>query len=85
MRAHANCVENLPVFAAVVFAIYVAGINTPAINTLAVTVPVTRVGQTLVHVALPESNVSVSLRFAFFFTQVICVLAMAVLLLMELR
>jgi len=85
MRAHANCVENLPVFAAVVFAIYVAGINTPAINTLAVTVPVTRVGQTLVHVTLPESNVSVSLRFAFFFTQVICVLAMAVLLLMELR
>ena len=84
MRAHANCVENLPVFAAVVFAVYVAGINVHAINVLAIIVPGARIGQSLVHVALPETNAIVSIRFAFFFTQVICVLAMAVLLLLEL-
>ena len=26
MRAHANCVENLPVFCAIVFALYVSGV-----------------------------------------------------------
>lgn len=84
MRAHANCVENLPVFAAVVFAIYAAKISTPIINTLAVIVPIARVGQTLVHVVFPETNLTVSVRFLFFFTQVICVLAMAALLIFEL-
>ena len=83
MRAHANCVENLPVFAAVVFAVYAAGINAPAINVLAAIVPVARIGQSLVHVALPETSAVILVRFAFFFTQVICVLAMAVLLLLS--
>lgn len=85
MRAHANCVENLPVFGAVVFAIYVAEVSSTAMNALAVIVPIARVGQTLVHVALPETNRSVSVRFAFFFTQVICVLALAVLLLLAIH
>ena len=85
MRAHANCVENLPVFGAVVFSIHAAEISNSSINALAVIVPVARIGQTLVHVALPEKNSTVSLRFMFFLTQVICVLAMAVLLLLEIR
>ena len=84
MRAHANCVENLPVFAAVVFALYAANISTAAINTLALIVPIARIGQTLVHVAFAETNTSVSIRFIFFFSQVICVLTMAALLLIEL-
>ncbi len=85
MRAHANCVENLPVFGAVVFAIYAAGIGSSAINALSVIVPAARVGQTLVHVALPETNSTVSVRFIFFLTQVICVLAIAVLLLLAIH
>ena len=84
MRAHANCVENLPVFAAVVFAIFAANISTYAINTLAVIVPIARIGQTLIHVTFTETNTSVSVRFAFFLVQVICVLAMVVLLMLEL-
>ena len=84
MRAHANCVENLPVFAAVVFAIFAANISTDAINTLAVIVPIARIGQTLIHVTFTETNTSVSVRVAFFLVQVICVLAMVVLLMLEL-
>lgn len=84
MRAHANCVENLPVFAAVVFATFAANVSTPAINALAVIVPIARIGQTLIHVSFTETNTSVSVRFAFFLVQVICVLAMVVLLLLEL-
>jgi uncharacterized MAPEG superfamily protein len=83
MRAHANCVENLPVFAAVVFAVYAAGVENGLIDTLALCVPVARMGQTLVHVALPETNRNVSIRFAFFFVQILCVLAMAALLLVQ--
>lgn len=83
MRAHANCIENLPVFAAVVFAIYVAGFESATIDFLAVTVPIARVGQTVVHVMLPETNNTVTVRFAFFFTQVVCVLAMAIELLFQ--
>lgn len=84
MRAHANCVENLPVFAAVVFAIHAADISTSAIDTLAVIVPIARIGQTLVHVVLPETNTSVSIRFVFFLSQIVCVLAMVSLLLIAL-
>ena len=85
MRAHANCVENLPVFGAVVFAIYVAGVSTATINALAVIVPLARIGQTLTHVAFEETNTAVSVRFAFFLAQVICVLAMVTLLLVKLN
>lgn len=36
MRAHANCIENLPVFAVLVFALRVFGIADPAVDALCV-------------------------------------------------
>ena len=36
MRAHANCVENLPVFGAIVFGLYVANVSTALVNALVV-------------------------------------------------
>jgi uncharacterized MAPEG superfamily protein len=33
-RAHANCIENLPVFGAIVFALQVSGIDNPAVDGL---------------------------------------------------
>lgn len=77
MRAHANCVENLPVFAAIVVAIAVQGTTHPALNVLPAVFLAARVGQTVVHVALPATNATVSLRFAFFFPQLVCMLWMA--------
>lgn len=77
MRAHANCVENLPVFGAVVFALHVSGVQSPAANRLAVAVVAARVAQSLVHVALAQSSSVVSLRFAFFLAQIVCILWMA--------
>jgi uncharacterized MAPEG superfamily protein len=35
MRAHANCVENLPVYTAVVVAITAAGVMSPVLDLLA--------------------------------------------------
>ena len=58
MRAHANCVENLPVFGAIVFALYVGNVASALVNALSVAVLVARIMQSLVHVSFVYSNTS---------------------------
>ncbi|MFT7133124.1 MAG: putative MAPEG superfamily protein [Cyclobacteriaceae bacterium] len=79
MRAHANCIENLPVFGAIVFALYVSGVDGELVNALTVTVLVARIIQSLIHVGLLQTNIVVVLRFTFFLIQLICFLALAVM------
>jgi uncharacterized MAPEG superfamily protein len=79
MRAHANCVENLPVFAAVVVAVNASGIAGGVLDVLAMLYVAARVLQTLTHVAFEETPRAVGVRFAFFFTQLVCVGWMGVL------
>ena len=71
MRAHANCIENLPVFGAIVLAIYVSGIGGPTVNYLSIGILLTRIMQSLVHVCLVQTNTVVAVRFAFFFFQLV--------------
>jgi uncharacterized MAPEG superfamily protein len=80
MRAHANCIENLPVFAAIVLAAHAAGAVDGRLDLLAVTVPVARIFQTTIHVSLEQTNAVVSVRFSFFLVQVLAMIAMIVLL-----
>ena len=68
-RAHANCIENLPVFGAIVFGLYVGNVTGPLVDALAVSVLVTRVCQSLVHVCFVHSNTVAAVRFSFFFVQ----------------
>jgi uncharacterized MAPEG superfamily protein len=77
MRAHANCVENLPVYGAITLAAFAAQVATPAMDTLALTFIVARICQTLVHTALAETNATVLIRFLFFLTQIVVMLWMA--------
>lgn len=72
MRAHANCIENLPVFGAIVFALHVANITSDLVNALAIGVLVARMIQSTVHVGFTQTNTVVSIRFTFFFIQFIC-------------
>ncbi len=81
MRAHANCVENLPVFGAIVFALYVSGVKSPAANAVAVIILVARIIQSLVHVCLVQTNIAVSVRFGFFFVQIVGFLWLVVIVL----
>jgi len=74
MRAHANCIENLPVFGAIVFALYVGNVSGDLVNKLAVAVLIARVAQSLVHVCFVQSNTVASIRFAFFFVQIVAFL-----------
>ena len=79
-RAHANCVENLPIYAALALTAAVAGIDTPHLDQLAVTILIARVCQSLVHMILPETNITVGIRFSFFAVQLVAFLWMAVII-----
>ena len=63
VRAHMNCVENLPVFAALVVALVAVGVQSHSIDQLAIIVLVARIGQTTVHITAPPSNVAATIRF----------------------
>jgi len=76
MRAHANCIENLPVFAVLVYALRACGIVSPAVDPLCAIILAARIPQSLVHVCFVQTDRVVSLRFAFYFVQLLsfCVL-----------
>jgi uncharacterized MAPEG superfamily protein len=80
MRAHANCIENLPVFGSIVFALYVSQLGGATVSYLCVTVLVARVMQSLVHVCLPQTNTVAAIRFAFFFVQIVCFVTLIVMI-----
>ena len=84
MRAHANCVENLPVFGAIVFGLYVGNVGSALVNALAVAVLVARIMQSLVHVCFVQTDIMTSVRFGFFFVQIVSFLWLTVILLTEL-
>jgi uncharacterized MAPEG superfamily protein len=77
MRAHMNCVENLPVFAAIVLCATATGADNRFVDVLAGVILVARICQTTVHLAFAPSGVAASVRFAFFFVQAIFMLSMA--------
>jgi uncharacterized MAPEG superfamily protein len=70
-RAHANCIENLPVFGAIVFALYAGDVANATVNVLTVAILAARITQSLVHVCLVQTNTVVSVRFGFFFVQIV--------------
>jgi uncharacterized MAPEG superfamily protein len=84
MRAHANCVENLPVFGAIAFGLYVGNVVSAFVNALAVAVLAARILQSLVHVCFVQTNTMTAVRFGFFFVQIVSFLWLTVILLTEL-
>ena len=82
-RAHMNCVENLPVYSAIVVALMAMGLQSSIIDRLTVIMLAARVVQTLVHIILPPTNAATSLRFAFYFAQVVCMIAIVTIMIMD--
>jgi uncharacterized MAPEG superfamily protein len=82
-RAHANCIENLPVFGAIVFGLHVGQVAGTLVDALAVTVVIARVFQSLVHSCFVHSNAVASWRFGFYFVQFICFVWLTGLLLVK--
>lgn len=83
MRAHANCVENLPVFGAIVVTLSFAEIQSTALDALAIVVIVARIPHTLVHVLFEQTNVVVGFRSIFFNLQWLSMSAMVILVALE--
>ncbi|WP_448093412.1 MAPEG family protein [Pseudomonas lini] len=79
IRAHANCVENLPVFGAIVLVITTLDVDAPAVSFLSIIVLIARVCQSLVHVSHVQTDTFVAVRFTFFFVQLVCFLALIVI------
>ena len=79
-RAQINTFENLPIFAAVVLSGWVVGMETATFNLLAVIVVTARVVQSAIHIA-SGTNLAVSLRFAAYAVQLVCVVWMSALVL----
>lgn len=66
-RAHANCVENLPVFAVIVLAARLSG-HAAAVDPIAPWIVTARVAQSSVHLASTSPR-AVTIRFVFFALQ----------------
>ncbi len=77
MRAHANSVENLPVFAAIVLCLSLAHVHSPIIDVIALAVLPARASQSLTHIFWVETQRSVSIRFSAFFIQFVCFVILA--------
>jgi uncharacterized MAPEG superfamily protein len=78
-RAHLNCLENLPLFAAVVLVAAVTGAGSETLDMLARVFVGARVCQSLVHIA-SGSVMAVNIRFAFYLIQLFCLCGFACLL-----
>jgi len=80
MRAHANCVENLPIFGALVLTANAVGLRSVQIDVLAVIVMAARIVQSLIHTCFIERNATVAVRFTFFMVQLVAMLWMGALI-----
>jgi len=80
MRAHANCIENLPVFGALVFILHATGTGGELIDNLCITIMAARVIQSMIHVSVPQTNRAVSFRFTFYFIQIVCFLWLSIII-----
>jgi uncharacterized MAPEG superfamily protein len=69
-RAHANCVENLPVYGAIVLTAEAVHLVPQNMDVAAIIFILCRVVQSSIHMLLPETNATVAMRFTFFFAQV---------------
>lgn len=78
-RAHANCVENLPVFGAVVVSAVLTGTSHALLDIAAIAVVVARMAQSTVHFCFVQTEAVAILRFGLFFVQLLAMLFMAAL------
>ena len=70
-RAHVNCIENLPVFGAIVLALVVGNVGGTLVDGLSIAILAARIVQSLVHVCFVQTDAVVSVRFGFFSVQLV--------------
>lgn len=83
MRAHANCVENLPLYTALVVVITVTGTESIILDRLALILLFARIIQTSVHILFEQTSNVVWVRFSMFAAQVVCMVWMGIYTVLE--
>src|SRR5215216_5002052 len=76
IRAHMNCVENLPIYTAIVVALLAAHVTSPILDGLAIVILIARICQSVIHLLFEQTNTVASIRFAFYFVQAVSMMAM---------
>ena len=78
-RAHANCIENLPVFGAVVYLVTIVDLHGPLVDALCIASLAARVMQSCVHISHEQTNAFVAVRFSFYSVQLVSFLVLIVM------
>lgn len=78
-RAHANCVENLPVFGAIVFLISMIQLQGPMVDGLCIAILASRICQSTVHVSHVQTDAFVAVRFIFYSVQLVSFLVLIIM------
>lgn len=78
IAAHRNCIENLPVYTALVVAIAVFQVESTTLNVLSLVLLGARMAQSLVHIGFEQAENVATWRFAFFFTQIVTMFWMGI-------
>jgi hypothetical protein len=78
-----NCVENLPVFGALVVALMTTNLLSSSIDALSITLFVSRIGQTVVHLAPSFNDILAALRFALFSVQIGCMISIGAIIVLS--
>ena len=78
-RAHANCIENLPVFGAIVFVMTAIGLQGPMVDTLCIAILAARVCQSTVHVSHVQTDAFVAVRFSLYSVQLVSFITLIVM------
>ena len=78
-QSHANCIENLPVFGAIVFVMTAIGLRGPMVDTLCIAILAARICQSTVHVSHEQTDAFVAVRFSFYSVQLACFITLIVM------
>ena len=76
MRAHANCLENLPIYTVVVIALLVTSAESPWLDGVAIILLIARIVQSLLHIRLQQTELVAAARFGFYAIQIVCMVIM---------
>jgi uncharacterized MAPEG superfamily protein len=71
-----NCVENLPIYTAIVVALLATHVTSPILDGLAIAILLARICQSVIHLLFEQTNTVASIRFAFYFVQAVSMMAM---------
>jgi uncharacterized MAPEG superfamily protein len=76
MRAHANCLENLPIYTAVVIALLVTGASSRWLDILAIVLLIARIAQSTLHIGPEQTEMVIGARFGCYAIQIVCMITM---------